>query len=72
MRLPGIGALTAVEDYWRLVYDRCGHVQDMGRHGLEDPVRAAAYVRRNYVHCLLCQLDAAGRSGITTRTTTVG
>ena len=63
MRLPGIGELTQVEDYWRLVYDRCGHVQDLARPGLEDPARATAYVRREYAHCLLCQLAAQGTRG---------
>jgi hypothetical protein len=59
MRLPGIGELTDMEDYWRLVYESCGHVQVLAREGLEGPERARRDVLRYYAECLLCR--AAGR-----------
>ena len=75
MQLDGIGQLTNQGTYWRLIYDRCGHVQEFARLAVEtgrgalgvldDPHLASADVHRRYAHCLTCKLareqDARGQ-----------
>jgi hypothetical protein len=56
MQVEAVGDLVDLKTHWQLVYKRCGHVQIMGRLGLEDAERAHAYVRRNYARCLTCEL----------------
>jgi hypothetical protein len=53
MDLAGIGRLIHTGDIWRLTYVACGHVQDLPRQSL-DADDAAAEVRRDYGHCLIC------------------
>jgi hypothetical protein len=64
-RLQHIGTLTAYDGYWRLVYTRCGHVQEFARLELEDREDAAREVRDHYAECLTCRLTAhqARRAG---------
>jgi hypothetical protein len=56
MRIEGIGTLTPHRDCWRLVYDRCDHVQEFPSVGLEEAEAAAREVRRHYAECLTCRL----------------
>ena len=56
MRVPGIGVLTNVGDYWRLVYDGCGHGQEFPQVDLEQPQQAVQHIRRHYAECLTCRL----------------
>jgi hypothetical protein len=58
MRVDGIGELSDHALYWRLTYDRCGHVQDFARVGLAEADSAVIYVRRHYARCLTCGPDA--------------
>ena len=63
MQLPGIGQLTEHGDYWRLVYDQCGHSQELARLGIEDPLHADAYIRGGIAYCLSCQAAARTADG---------
>jgi len=56
MQVEAVGDLIDFKTHWKLIYRRCGHVQVLGRLGLEDAKRAHAYVRRNYARCLICEL----------------
>jgi hypothetical protein len=56
MYVDSLGELTEYDRYWRLVYDGCGHIQDVASLGLEEPALAAGYIRRNFPRCLECQL----------------
>jgi hypothetical protein len=57
MRVVGIGALTNMGEYWRLLYDQCGHRQDFPRLGLEHPEDAIREVDRRYAKCLTCKYE---------------
>ena len=57
MYLRGIGELTELNSTcWRLVYEQCGHSQELARLGIEDPRDADRYIRGGLTHCLSCQL----------------
>ncbi len=63
MRIEVVGELTYHDTYWRLLYDKCRHVQEFARFELEDslvredPQRAAREVRRHYARCLSCRVE---------------
>ena len=62
MYLAGIGELTEHRAYWLLVYERCGHRLELAHAGLEDPLRAEAYIRRGLAECLTCRAAVAAES----------
>jgi hypothetical protein len=59
MHVEGIGELRDLGTVWRLRYAACGHGQEIGRAGLEEPARAVDRVRRHFARCLTCQLAQA-------------
>ena len=57
MDISGVGELTELDEWWRLVYHGCGHVQEVAKFGLETEPLIEDYVRRNYAWCLICSLE---------------
>jgi hypothetical protein len=63
MRMQGVGELTDHDTHWYLAYDDCSHGQVVARVGLEEPERAARFVRRYFAQCLTCRLESARPPG---------
>ncbi len=63
LRIQNIGEVTRLGACWRLTYERCDHVQEFAREGLEDSARVGAYIRRNFPECLTCRfMDRGART----------
>ena len=56
MNVSGVGEVTELDECWQLVYQGCGHTQDVAKMGLETGPLIEDYVRRNYAWCLTCSL----------------
>jgi hypothetical protein len=67
VRVEGIGQVVQRDEWWRLVYDGCGHQQWVfSRNGYRslDEADVEAEVRQHYAMCSQCAWDALrGRHG---------
>jgi hypothetical protein len=59
--VEGIGQALPWGDWWKLIYDDCGHQEQFPRtgHRLSKPAEVEAEVRRHYPMCICCAWAAA-------------
>jgi hypothetical protein len=52
--IVGIGELVDKDEYWQLVYERCGHTLAITKFADRNPVEQ---VRRRHTACVECQFQ---------------